>query len=349
MSSTLRYFFGLLLPVFDNSPAHSAELTPYEACLLVEARTAKAGTDVTLLRLRCIEQLGEQLEQAALQAEQVEVPEQSLLYQRLRRERAVEGLPSILTPHNRNYLLPATYVDNPNIEPYEEALGVSLADRNLEHWEAKFQLSLKFRLGEALLRADDGLYFGFTALSFWQAYNQDVSAPFRETNYEPEVFWVTSLPWTPAGVDGGLVTLGFSHQSNGGTGRLSRSWNRLYANLIWEQGSYVFSFKPWWRISEREKRHPLEAEGDDNPDIEEYLGHFEFGSAYRYGPHELTLMLRNNLDANGRGAVRLEWAFPVWGRVRGFAQYFSGYGESLIDYNAHTERFGLGILISDLL
>jgi phospholipase A1 len=140
-----------------------------------------------------------------------------------------------------------------------------------------------------------------------------------------------------------------SHQSNGRGGNLSRSWNRVYANLQFEKDNLVVSVKPWWRIPEDKKDDPLDAAGDDNPDIEKYLGHFEFTTLYRRGDHEWSLMLRNNLRSDNKGAVQLEWAFPLWRGVRGYAQYFNGYGESLIDYNAHMERIGIGILLTDLL
>jgi len=34
-----------------------------------------------------------------------------------------------------------------------------------------------------------GLFFDFTALLFWQIHNCDISKPFQEINYEPEIFY----------------------------------------------------------------------------------------------------------------------------------------------------------------
>ena len=128
-----------------------------------------------------------------------------------------------------------------------------------------------------------------------------------------------------------------------------RSWNRLYANFIWEKDGFVFSFKPWYRLPEKAKENILIADGDDNPDIYKYMGYFEFSGAYRYNEHEFSFMARNNLNSDNRGALQLDWSFPIWGRLRGYAQYFNGYGESLIDYNVDIQRFGVGFLLTDIL
>ena len=60
------------------------------------------------------------------------------------------------------------------------------------------------------------------------------------------------------------------------------------------------------------------------------------------------IMLRNNLDfyAN-RGAVQLEWSFPLINQVSGYLQYFNGYGESLLDYNHRVNRVGIGFILTD--
>ncbi len=272
----------------------------------------------------------------------------SLVVDRLRRERKAQDNRSVLLAHKRNYFLPLTYAENPNDDVFDS--GSSDFDQGLDKFEAQFQLSLKSILAQGALTDSDAVYVGFTVRSFWQVYNSDISAPFRETNYEPEVFWVTPVPWKILGGDASLFGIGLTHQSNGRSQPFSRSWNRVYASLVWERSRYVFHLKPWWRIPEDEKDDPTDAEGDDNPDIEDFMGNFEFTVAYRKYDHEVSVMLRNNLDRDdNRGALQVDWTFPLFKRFRGYAQFFNGYGDSLIDYDRSIERIGFGILLSDLL
>jgi phospholipase A1 len=322
-----------------------AQPSPREACLLSELQTATPELTVNELREHCAGEADTATPEPEQEAAPAN-PDASLIGARINREEAAEANRSTLVPHRRNYFMPFTYMEEPNEQPYQQS---EEADQNLDNAEIKFQLSLKVSLIDSLLAENDQLYFGFTLLSFWQAYNAELSAPFRETNYEPEVFYVTPLPWKIFNSDASLLAFGLSHQSNGRAAPLSRSWNRVYANLIWERGNFVFSFKPWWRIPEDAKTDPLSASGDDNPDIGEYMGNFEFNTAYRRDNHEFNLMLRNNLRSENRGAVQFEWTFPMHKRLRGYVEYFNGYGESMIDYNAHMHRIGVGIMLSDLL
>jgi phospholipase A1 len=273
---------------------------------------------------------------------------ESLVIDRIERERAAQDNRSVLLAHKRNYVLPLTYAKQANDDAYEA--GSSDFDENLDNTEIQFQVSLKAPLAEELFTEQDALFVAFTVRSFWQAYNDDLSAPFRETNYEPEIYWVTAVPWTILGGDANFFALGLSHQSNGRSQLFSRSWNRLYGSVIWERWRFVFQFKAWWRIPEDDKDDPLDPDGDDNPDIEDYLGNFEFTTAYRKNDQEISVMLRNNLDADeNRGAIQVDWTFPLQRRFRGYVQLFNGYGESLIDYDANITRVGIGILLSDLL
>ena len=279
---------------------------------------------------------------------EIDEPVESLVIERIERERAVDDNRSVLIAHKRNYFLPLTWASNPNNEPYE--INGNDPDDLLDNLEAQFQISLKLPIAKGVFTDNDAIFGGFTLKAFWQVYNTDISAPFRETNYEPEVFWISPVPWDVFGGDATLVSLGLSHQSNGRTQLTSRSWNRVYAGLIWERSRYVYYLKAWWRIPEDEKDDPLEANGDDNADIEDFMGNFEFTVAYRRFDHEFSAMLRNNLDSDeNRGAIQLDWTFPLEGRYRGYLQFFNGYGESLIDYDAHIERIGIGILLTDIL
>ena len=46
--------------------------------------------------------------------------------------------------------------------------------------------------------------------------------------------------------------------------------------------------------------------------------------------------------ATHNGFIEVGATFPLWGKLKGYAQFSSGYGESLIDYNKHTTKVGLG-------
>ena len=59
-------------------------------------------------------------------------------------------------------------------------------------------------------------------------------------------------------------------------------------------------------------------------------------------------MVRNNLQLpENRGALQLEWSFPLIRRVSGYVQYYVGYGESLLDYNHYVNRIGCGFILTD--
>ena len=58
-------------------------------------------------------------------------------------------------------------------------------------------------------------------------------------------------------------------------------------------------------------------------------------------------MGRGNIDT-GKGAAELSWYTPpLLGPFRGYVQLFSGYGESLIDYNWNQTTIGAGIVLNE--
>jgi phospholipase A1 len=115
--------------------------------------------------------------------------------------------------------------------------------------------------------------------------------------------------------------------------------------MAFEMGPLAVGFKPWYRI-------PEDDEDDDNPDITDYLGHYELRAAYKWNDHVFSVMSRNNLESGfSRGAVELTWSFPFgdYPFLKGYVQYFNGYGESLIDYDHHVNKLGIGIAVTDWL
>ncbi len=242
--------------------------------------------------------------------------------------------------HHPNYILPIKYSTAPNEAPFLQEFAEPEA--GLDNVETELQLSFKIKGMEGVLGYDDlDLWFGYTVTSFWQAYNRDISSPFRENNYEPEMMLVYRTDYSLAGFRGRYISLGASHQSNGRGAVLSRSWNRVYAQFGLERDNLAVLIRPWYRI-------PESAEDDDNPDIDDYMGQGDIIAVYHKGRDTFSLLLRNNLRTpDNRGAVKLNWSFPLHGRLKGYVQYFNGYGESLIDYDHHQQSLGVGFSLSE--
>jgi phospholipase A1 len=244
-------------------------------------------------------------------------------------------------PHKQNYLLPLRYSNNPNTQPESPRLGLA-PTQDLDNGEAKFQLSFKIKTFEGLFKNHADLWFAYTQQSHWQVYNAATSRPFRETNFEPEFMLVFSTNYNFLGLKGRLLNVGIVHQSNGRSEPLSRSWNRVYVQLGFERGNFTLLLRPWYRF-------PEDREDDDNSDIDDFLGHGDVQAVYKRGEHTLALLVRNNLTSPNRGAAQLEWSFPGHGHLKGYLQVFTGYGESLIDYNQSQTAVGLGLILTDVL
>lgn len=262
-----------------------------------------------------------------------------LLQQRENREQDTVNNPFVLTPHKPNYFLPFAYTSNPNDRAF---LGENDSE-SLQSVEFKFQLSVKFPVAYEVVGRDTSLWFAYTQQAYWQAYNSDISAPFRDTNHEPEVFLVTKPKHDFLGIKPNYVSYGFNHQSNGQSGDLSRSWNRIYVDFLFEVGDTAFSFKPWYRI-------PESSGNDDNPNIEDFFGYGEFNLIHIIDDYSIDVMLRDNLKtSDNQGAFQVGFNFPLWGKTRGYVQYFNGYGQSLLDYNHKTQSLGFGIMLTNWL
>jgi len=227
-----------------------------------------------------------------------------------------------LSLHKEMFMLPATLSD----------------EYNGKQTEAVFQVSAKHRL------FGSRFYFAYTQISFWQAYDNYNSAPFRETNYNPEIFYrVNPYEFTKGELGSDI---GFEHQSNGQRVPESRSWNLIYVTPYYCNSHVLVYLKLRYRIPEDDKESPEASSGDDNPDITDYLGYSDLDIFYKFPrSHTVHLRVRGNLNT-GLGGFILNYNFPVPKSERSFfiLRLSNGYGESLVDYNKSLTRFGVGIM-----
>lgn len=353
LASTLTLLSQPLLAQIDTTTV----LIPQDQldnCLRTSVISAADTMTVQELKNACTLLLEQQLQsQQPLIVEEVQPPKATAELEPLLKNRmAMEALNRtnrfVLTPHKRNYILPFSNKDASYTEPYATTDSQL---QSLDQTEVELQLSIKILIREGLFDDNGHLYLGYTNHSLWQLYNRELSAPFRETNHQPELILSFTNDWEILGFRNVLNEAILNHQSNGQSGLLSRSWNRIMLNSVFEKDQFVVAINPWYRLSEPDAEYPGDPRGDDNPDIEKYMGNFELTAAYQRKKDIFSIMVRNNLRSENKGAVELGWSFPVSRRmpnVRGYMKYFNGYGQSLIDYDDHSEVVGLGFVLTDL-
>lgn len=237
------------------------------------------------------------------------------------------------------YFSAARWSSKRNTAPFNESGEFVSRDKNLfGNIEAKFQISFKSKVFQGLLFGSSDLWVGYTQKAHWQIYNKKLSRAFRELNYEPEI--ILNFPLKINLFDGKIRTLGliFNHQSNGKDIPTSRSWNRIIFNIGYEYKSWNVNFRPWIRLPDTE---------DENPEITKYVGDAELELATNFGRHEFYTIITHSFSTFQKGSIQLNYVFPIHGHLRGQAQIFQGYGETLIDYNASQTTIGLGVSFSN--
>lgn len=246
-----------------------------------------------------------------------------------------------LTVYRQNYALVTKTFDPNNAPTSPNPVNQVPFTYPLDYKELNFQFSVKsswHQFGEYTV-----LWFAYTQNSFWQFFDTQHSRPFRDNNYEPEFILshrfvegqntFAPLPSLK------LINLSQLHQSNGQSDPRSRSWNRFYVQAGFEHnfGGDKLLILPryWWR--DFKETTPTD---DNNPDILSYMGHGDI--EFRYYQNTTmsiyTLMLRSK-------ATQLDFAYPLkyLDNANIHLRYFTGYGESLIDYNQKHHTVGVGI------
>ena len=231
---------------------------------------------------------------------------------------------------------------------------MSLEKTEYIHTETKFQISLRADYVTDWLGFTQMWTGAYTQTSYWQIFIK--SSPFRETDYMPEVS--VTLPFYHAldAIHMKAVTFGYKHASNGQPGEednatrvrpdgpfegsRSRSWNRLYARGYFQWDNFLAEVTLWHRLKDK-------LDKDDNPDIVDYYGHGSLELSYISKKLLTRLKLRKNFKSSyGSAELEMSYPVPVSDNVFFFLQGFSGYGQSLIDYDHYTNQVGFGLSIS---
>jgi outer membrane phospholipase A len=212
---------------------------------------------------------------------------------------------------------------------------------------ARFQLSFKYRLFDRGLGWGGeqpwltGFYFGYTQASLWNLSSD--SKPFRDTSYRPSLFWAWKRADDKTWI--GALRAGYEHESNGKDLDQSRSIDILFLRPEWRwelvNGKAVeFTPKVYAYLDKAE-----------NPDIQRYRGYVDW--QLRYGDELRSWRAMARFGTAGKGSLTLDWFERTrvlgFGPVSGYVhvQFFTGYGEDILDYNRHFKsqlRLGFAIV-----
>ena len=214
---------------------------------------------------------------------------------------------------------------------------------------AKFQVSIKYQLlnSESWLAgrapALKGFHFAYSQTSLWD-WNGE-SAPFFDSSYRPELLYLwervaggDATDWFRLDLQGGT-----QHESNGKDGADSRSLNIVYLRPTLTLGrpdSFQVSLSPraWFYVGDL----------SDNPDIEDYRGYVDLRVVAGWAKGLQLSAIGRLGDDGDHGSLQLDLTYPMMKLLSGsfslylHAQYFTGYGESILLYNERSDAFRIG-------
>ncbi|CAM3015275.1 phospholipase A [Flavobacterium frigoris] len=251
----------------------------------------------------------------------------------------------LITPYKPMFVLPVRWTNNPNERPESGNIDPDyIAPAGVEYnsIETKFQLSFKTKVLQSIFWGYGDLWVAYTQKSHWQIYNNTLSRPFREVNYEPELILNFPVKFNLFGFKTRMVGVAFNHESNGKSDPFSRSWNRIILHAGFERNNWTVYVRPWFRMP---------AAIDDNPDISEYVGRGDVNVIYTKNGNILSFIGSHNLNFNAkaRGNAAFSWSYPVRNNLKGYLLISHGYGETLIDYNNLQTTVGVGVSLIEWL
>ena len=246
--------------------------------------------------------------------------------------------------------------DSVNTAPSSPASGHTGTFQAYTKTETRINLSVRTKVAQGLLTGGDpnrldSLWFAYSQQSYWQLFNADLSRPFRATDHEPELIYIFPIASAlPSGWRLRYGGIGVNHQSNGQSLPLSRSWNRIIGRAGLEFGNQISITGALWQ------RIPEDSASDDNPDIVDRIGRAEVSAVWNVDPHNsLALTVRHSLQSSDSGSLRFAWFKKIGSAtenanrssLRWHTELFTGYGDSLMDYNRQRTVLSVGLTLLD--
>jgi len=247
-----------------------------------------------------------------------------------------------IRPHLPMYVMPLWYNATPNYDIHSPTQDHVRASKDyLQHLDSKLQISMKTKLAQDVFDTNADVWLGYTQQSYWQVYNGKSSRPFRSSDYQPEIFLTQPIKGDLPG-NGSLRLLGAGlvHESNGQSDPLSRSWNRIYAMAGTEWGKLTVIPRLWLIANENSK-------DSDNPDIGDYMGYGDVRWLYPLNDQSTVGGVMRYNPSTNKGAIQVDYAYPLTGGMKAILQVFHGYGENIQDYNHKSTNVGIGIMFND--
>jgi len=213
-----------------------------------------------------------------------------------------------------------------HIFPYEPIYIVG----GTESPNIKFQFGFKYQIADTENRLWNGFYFAYTQTSLWDI--SGPSSPFFDSSYKPEALYAYES------ILGGGTTnwyrldlqVGAQHESNG-------------KNIAYFRPTLVLGSPDKVHLTLQPRVYGYLGDLSDNPDIADYRGYFDLRAELTWHDWQLSAYGRMGKDwDNFSLQVDLTYRIPKTG-IYLDAQYFTGYGESLLLYNQRSDAFRFGI------
>lgn len=213
---------------------------------------------------------------------------------------------------------------------------------------AEFQFSMKFKVfnTEGPINPLAHFYFAYTQTSFWDLLTRDPS--FFDTSYKPSAFLVYTnvLPPSIFNLD---LQGGAEHESNGRGGTGERS---LYTAYI--QPTAHIDLPGHFRFALQPRVWSLLSVGANNVDLPDYRGYADLRTSltWFFDEEGRRIQLADQLRIGDAGRhpgiwIDLRFDLPKWAKINPTIQlqYFTGYGQTLRQYNEYSHGFRAGLCL----